>query len=930
MAKAKQVLFLLDAMALLYRAHFVFIKNPRINSKGMNTSALYGFTNTVLDILLNKKPTHLGVVYDTSAPTFRHKLFPDYKAQRQEIPEDLRIAIPWSEKVLNAMQIPVIKMDGYEADDIIATMAIQAAQEGFEVYMMTPDKDYGQVVDKNIYIYRPGRGGKDDEILGIPEINAQWNISHPAQLIDILGLMGDSVDNISGVPGIGEKTAMDLIQRFGSIENIYNHLDELKPKVKENLITHKAKAELSKTLAAIDTKVPLHFNDFNLIVEAVNKEATQEVFNELEFKSMIKRLFGDASSGIPQQTSLFSNSTEVKKEIESIEESDSGNWKTIQDVEHQYFTITSEKEIKELVKKLSSEKELCIDTETTGLDTLTAELVGISLSNKAHSGWYIPVEPSKEDCQTKLNCLKPLLESKSITWIGQNIKYDYMIFKNHGIELNAQLFDTMISHYLLEPDQRHKMDTMSESMLGYRPIPIDALIGAKGKDQLNMRDVPLEKIAEYATEDADITFQLKQKMVEHPHFPPIEKVFSKIEMPLIPVLARMELHGVRIDLEPLRAFSDMLQSEMQLNEKEIMRLCGVNFNINSPKQLGDVLFEKLQLDPKAKKTKTGQYKTDEEVLTNLLDKHPVIQCILDQRQNQKLKSTYVDALPEMIHPITGRVHTSYNQAVAATGRLSSNNPNLQNIPIRTERGKEVRKAFIPTDNKHQLVSADYSQIELRLIADIAKEENMIQAFKDKQDIHSITAAKLFGVEISDVNSEMRRKAKTVNFGIIYGISAFGLSQRLSISRTEAKEIIDNYNLRFPAILTYMESTKEFARKNGFVETIMGRRRYIRDINSANATVRGFAERNAINAPVQGSAADMIKLAMIQIDRQLQSKKMKSKMVMQVHDELVFDAVITEIPTLKEIVLHEMIHAMPGLKVPIEVEIGVGDNWLEAH
>ncbi len=938
MAEDKR-LFLLDGMALIYRAFFAFSQNPRITSKGLNTSAVYGFANTLLDLLNKEKPTHIAVVFDTDKPTERHIEFEAYKAHREEMPEDLAKSIPYVFRLIEGFNIPVITMDGYEADDIIGTLAKKAEIHGYTTFMVTPDKDFGQLVSDNIYIFKPARMGNEMEILGVPEVLKRWDIENVNQVIDILGLMGDAVDNIPGVPGIGEVTAKKLVKQFGSVENLLANTAQLKGKQKENVENFSEQALLSKRLATININVPIDLDEKSLNLDPPNEEVLKELFNELEFRTLMKRIFGEVITGnsvsSSGQVSMFGGGsgqsaaskepTPSRKEI--IEEAEVKDFNTINNVPHRYECVDSEEKIIELVNLLIQSSEICFDTETTDIDPINAELVGMSFSVAPGEAYYIPMPDKRDACLQILNHFKIIFEHENLLIIGQNIKYDLLVLRNYGVEIKAQLFDTMLAHYLIEPDQRHGMDAMAEVYLNYSPISISTLIGKKGAGQLNMRNVPIEKVVDYAAEDADITLQLKKKLEPNLKDDSL-KVFQDIEMPLLRVLADMESEGVRIDKDFLNNYSKDLEDELAILEKDIFALAGISFNISSPKQLGEVLFEKLKLDPKAKKTKTGQYQTGEDVLTDLASKHDIAKKIIEFRQLQKLKSTYVDALPELINKKTGRVHTSFNQAVAATGRLSSTNPNLQNIPIRTDKGKEVRKAFIPEDG-NILLSADYSQIELRLIAAISKEEGMIEDFKKGLDIHTATAAKVFGVPLEQVDKDMRRKAKMVNFGIIYGISAFGLAQRLEIPRKEAAEIIENYFKQYPGIKRYMNDTIDNARVNGYVETVMGRRRYTRDINSGNQTVRGFAERNAINAPIQGSAADLIKLAMIKIHKKLKEQNFKSKMILQVHDELLFDVVPDELETLKNLVIHEMQNAIQ-LDVPILVEAGSGNNWLEAH
>jgi len=932
-------LFLLDGMALIYRAHFALSKSPRFTSGGMNTSAVMGFTNTLLDVLKKEKPTHMAVVFDTEAPTERHTDYEHYKAHREAMPEDLSKALPYVVKLILGFNIPVITSDGYEADDIIGTLAKKAEQKGYQVYCMTPDKDFAQLVSDNIRIYKPARMGNEMEILGVKEVLEKWEIERVEQVIDILGLWGDAVDNIPGIPGIGEKTAKSLIKQYGSMENIIAHSHELKGKQRENVEQFAEQGLLSKKLATILLNVPVELDEEGLEVGAPSKELLEPLFAELEFRTLGRRVFGDdftitefKSAGT--QTDLFGEPvatarTTMTVDVEDIREDFVTVSKNIDNVPHEYHLADTPEKRAELIAILEKQESFCFDTETTGTDANYCELVGLSFSIKAGEAWYVPVPEDQEAVKAIVNEFKPVLENENIGKTGQNIKFDILILKWYNVQVKGKLFDTMMAHYIIDPDTRHGMDILSENYLGYKPVSITSLIGPKGKNQGSMRDVEIEKIKEYAAEDADITLQLKS--VFEPKLKEVEseKLIHEIEHPLIYVLADIEFEGVKIDHFTLGEFSKELETDISKLEKTVYEKAGVRFNIASPKQLGEVLFEKLMLDPKAKKTKTGQYQTGEDVLLSLAAKSDIVRDILDFRQLQKLKSTYVDALPTMVNPKTGRVHTSYNQAVAATGRLSSVNPNLQNIPIRTERGREVRKAFIPRNAGHSIVSADYSQIELRIIAEISKDPNMTQAFVDNLDIHTATAANVYGIALDEVTSEQRRNAKAVNFGIIYGQSAFGLSQSLGIPRKEAADIIEQYFAQFPGIKQYMSDTMNFARENGYVTTLMGRRRYLRDINSANATVRGFAERNAINAPIQGSAADMIKIAMINIHREFITQKLDARMTMQVHDELVFDVPHDEIEIVKPIIMHNMKTAIKTT-VPIMVEIGTGLNWLEAH
>jgi DNA polymerase I len=934
-------LFLLDGMALVYRAHFALSKNPRFTSNGINTSAVMGFTNTLLEVLKKENPSHLAVVFDTSAPTERHLEFEAYKGKRQSMPEDLSAALPYVVKLIEGFNIPVLTSDGYEADDIIGTLAKQAEKEGYTVYCMTPDKDFAQLVSENIFVYKPARMGNDMEIMGIKEVLEKWEIDNVLQVIDILGLWGDAVDNIPGIPGIGEKNAKSLIKQYGSVENIIAHSHELKGKQRENVEQFAEQGLLSKKLATIILNAPVSFHEESFRIGPPDKEKLEPLFAELEFRTLGRRVFGEDFSvtetkaqssggqmdlfGQPIESAGITNINITPSQAATLVEAG----KNIENTPHTYYLIDDIQKRKDLISKLKTQKAICFDTETTGIDANNAELVGLSFSDTIGEAYYVPLSENQEECIAIVHEFKDIFENASIKKIGQNIKYDILILKWYGIEVAGELFDTMLAHYLLDPDTRHGMDVLAENYLGYSPVSITELIGKKGKNQGNMRDVDIEMVKEYAAEDADITLQLKavfEPMLEEIN---VKKLADEIENPLVYVLADMEKEGVRIDMDQLHIYSKELEIEIIRLEKLVYEKAGVKFNLASPKQLGEVLFDKLKLDDKAKKTKTGQYQTGEDVLSALAPKSDIVQDILDFRQLCKLKSTYVDALPQLINPKTGRVHTSYNQAVAATGRLSSNNPNLQNIPIRTARGREVRKAFIPRDENHILLSADYSQIELRIIAEISKDTNMMEAFLNGLDIHTATAAKVYGISLDDVTSDQRRNAKAVNFGIIYGQSAFGLSQSLGIPRKEAAEIIENYFNQYAGVKQYMSDTMNFARENGYVETIMGRRRYLRDINSANQTVRGFAERNAINAPIQGSAADMIKIAMIQIHQDIKDQKLASKMTMQVHDELVFDVLKTEKEQMIAIIKNRMQNAIKT-KVPLLVEVGEGDNWLAAH
>lgn len=927
-------LFLLDGMALIYRAYFALNKVPRLTSYGLNTGAIMGFTNTLLEILKNQQPTHLAVVFDTAAPTNRHLEFEAYKANREKMPEDLSTAIPYIFKLITGFNIPIITMDGFEADDIIGTLAKKAEIDGFQVYCMTPDKDFGQLVSENIFIYKPARMGNGAEVQGVPEILEKWDINDVKQVIDILGLWGDAVDNIPGIPGIGEKTAKKLIQQYATVEGIIAHSHELKGKLKENVENFAEQGLISKRLATIQLDVPIELQEDDLLIEDPSKELLEPLFAELEFRTLGKRVFGEdfsigdgAQKSNSGQMDLFA--TPAQQDTTSTASEPIVASLNIHNTPHEYTLVNTPEGMQDLANALAKQKSFAFDTETTSLDALSAEAVGISFSYKKGAAYYVPTPADRKQTQEVLDIFKPVLENPTIEKIGQNIKYDILLLSRYQITVQGPLFDTMIAHYLIDPDTRHNMDILAETYLGYTPVSITELIGPKGKNQSNMRDVEIQKVKEYAAEDADITWQLQEKFRPLLHDTQTLDLAQKVEFPLIYVLAEVEKNGVTIDVNTLKVFSATLLEAVNRLEKTIYEKAGVTFNIASPKQLGEVLFDHLKLDPKAKKTKTGQYKTGEDVLLALANKSDIVQDILEYRQLQKLKSTYVDALPSLINAQTGLIHTSYNQAVAATGRLSSTNPNLQNIPIRTEKGREVRKAFIPRATGNVLISADYSQIELRIIAELSKDENMLEAFREGYDIHRATAARVYGIPLVEVTSEQRRNAKAVNFGIIYGQSAFGLSQSLGIARKEAAAIIDQYFAQYTGIRNYMSQVIERAKEKGYVETILNRRRYLRDINSANMTVRGFAERNAINAPIQGSAADLIKIAMINIQNDIREKGMEGKMIMQVHDELVFDVPEKEIEQFKELITTRMQNAIT-LQVPIEVEVGTGKNWLEAH
>jgi DNA polymerase-1 len=944
-------LFLLDAFALIYRAYFAFSNNPRINSKGFNTSAIFGFTNTLLEILNKEKPTHIAVVFDTDAPTQRHTEFEAYKANREEMPEDLRKSIPLIIDLIHGFNIQTIGVPGFEADDLIGTLARRAEILGYTTYMMTPDKDYGQLVDANTYIYKPARLGNGAEVLGVEEICKKWDIRNVSELIDILGLMGDKVDNIPGIPGVGEVTAIKLIKEFGSIENLLQNTDKLKGKLKEKVENNKELAIQSKRLATIILDCPIEFEAEKLVRKELNKDALRDLFKELEFRRLAQTLLGEDIGGTEKlasevvsaeatgykakssagQGDLFSTADFFGSINVTTEEGEDQKitFKTITDVEHNYILVDDDKKLNDLIAVLKPAQEYCYDSETTALDTIEAELVGLSFSVKAHEAYYVVIPPEKEKAQAIIEKLRPIFEDESKILIGQNIKYDYQVLKNYNLIIKNKFWDTMVAHFLIQPDMRHNMNVLSETYLNYEPVSIETLIGKKGKTQTSMRDVPVEQIKDYAAEDADVTIQLKDVFVPKLKETQTEKLFTEVEVPLIKVLADMEREGINLDVKNLKDFSAQLADDITKVDAEIQSLAGTKFNISSPKQVGEILFEYLKIVENPKKTKTGQYATSEDILIKLEGKHPIISKILDYRELVKLKSTYVDALPDMVSKITNRIHTSFNQVVAVTGRLSSDNPNLQNIPIRTERGRQIRKAFIPKDNDHVLLSADYSQIELRIAASMSGDPGMCEAFNAGIDIHTATAAKVYNVADSEVTKDMRYKAKSVNFGILYGQGAFGLAENLNISRTEAKQLIDNYFKEFSGIKKFMDEQVNFARDNGYVQTILGRKRWLRDITSNNATVRSFAERNAINAPIQGSAADMIKVAMINIDKEFKSMDIKSRMLLQVHDELVFDIYKPELEKLKPIIEKHMREAIP-LKVPVEVGMGTGPNWLEAH
>jgi DNA polymerase-1 len=933
---AQKKLFLLDGHALVYRAHFAFIARPLINSKGVNTSAITGFTRTLWDLLRTERPTHIAVAFDPPTPTFRHEIYEAYKANREEQPEDIGIALPWIEKIVKAFRIPVVMLNGYEADDVIGTLAKKAEREGYTVYMVTPDKDYGQLVSPNIYIYKPSRQGNGVEILGEKEILDTWQIKQVDQVRDLLGLQGDSVDNIPGVPGIGPKTAAQLLQEFDTVEGIIANAASIKGKNRERIEQYAEQALLSKHLATIHVDLPVEFDERALQLDPIDTEALSEIFRELEFRSLARQILGEEAESTPvpplqpgQQGNLFDAPSLVAKADappapHAIADRHIGN------TPHTYHLVEDRSAMQALLERLLEEKEVCFDTETTDIDPNRADLVGFSFSVQAGEAWYVPIPEDRAQAQAIVDVFRPLFLHPGILKIGQNIKYDAIVLKWYGMPLEGAYFDTMVAHYLIEPELRHNMDYLAETYLKYAPVSIETLIGKKGAGQRTMRDVPLEDIKEYAAEDADITWQLKHQLAPRLEKEGLNLLYKELEAPLIKVLADMEYEGIRIDSEYLREYSKELDKDIQAVEQEVYAKAGIRFNIASPKQVGEVLFERMKIPYSGAKTKTGQYATNEEKLAELASEVPLAADILRHRALTKLKSTYVDALPRMVNPRTGRVHSSFNQALAATGRLSSNNPNLQNIPIRTEDGAKVRKAFVPRDDNHVLLSADYSQIELRLIAEISGDEAMLEAFRLEQDIHRATAARVFGVPFDEVSKEQRYRAKTVNFSIIYGAGATNLSRQLGIKRQEAKELIEAYFREYQGLKGYMEHIVEEARNKGYVTTLMGRRRYLRDIHSRSSLERSNAERMAVNTPIQGSAADMVKAAMVRIHEEIFSRGWKSRLILQVHDELVFDVPVEEADLLKPVVVTHMQHALPNLKVPILVETGIGKNWLEAH
>ncbi len=929
-------LFLLDAYALIYRAYYAFIKNPRINSKGFNTSAILGFVNTLEEVLKKENPTHIGVAFDPPGPTFRHEAFEQYKAQREETPEAIRLSVPIIKDIIKAYRIPILEVAGYEADDVIGTLATEAGNQGITTYMMTPDKDYGQLVTDHVFMYRPKYGDKEFEVMGVEQVKAKFDIQSPAQVIDMLGLMGDSSDNIPGCPGVGEKTAQKLIAEFGSIENLLEHTDQLKGALKTKVETNREMIIFSKFLATIKVDVPIRLDMNSLVREQADEDTLRKIFEELEFRTLMERIFKKESSPAspiagtlfnqengPVQGNLFEEFTP-----DHTNEDKKSNLESLNSLSYDYQLIDTEEKRNEIIKKLLTSEILALDTETTGTDPMDAELVGMSFSITENQAFYVPVPAEREEAIKIVREFEPVFKNEKSLKVGQNIKYDMLVLQNYGIEVRGKLFDTMVAHYVLQPELRHNMDYLAEIYLHYQTIHIEELIGPKGKGQKNMRDLSPQEVYLYACEDADVTLKLKNILEQELKKNDAEKLFYEIEMPLVPVLVNIESNGVRLDTEALKQSSEHFTTRLQSIEKEIYTLAEGEFNIASPKQVGEILFDKLKIVEKAKKTKTGQYVTSEEVLESLRNKHDIIGKILEYRGLKKLLSTYIDALPQLINPKTGRIHTSFNQTVTATGRLSSSNPNLQNIPIRDEDGKEIRKAFIPDDGC-SFFSADYSQIELRIMAHLSEDKNMIDAFLSGYDIHAATAAKIYKVDIKEVTADMRRKAKTANFGIIYGISVFGLAERMNVDRKEAKELIDGYFETYPQVKSYMDKSIQVAREHGYVETIFHRKRFLPDINSRNAVVRGYAERNAINAPIQGSAADIIKVAMARIYERFKAEGLKAKMILQVHDELNFSVPAKEKEIVEQVVIEEMEKAY-RMHVPLKADCGWGTNWLEAH
>lgn len=929
MAEEKR-LFLLDAYALIYRSYYAFIRNPMFNAEGLNTSCIFGFVNTLEELLSKEKPTHIAVAFDPAGPNFRHEMYPEYKANREETPEDIKKSVPYIKAILQAYGIPILLVPGYEADDVIGTLAKRAESEGYTVYMMTPDKDYIQLLSNNIYIYKPSRSGSGIEVVDKVKACADFKLTDPVQFIDILALMGDASDNIPGAPGVGEKTAMKLIESYQSIENVFANTASLKGKLQEIITNNQDKIILSKQLATIAIDVPLQVTDEELVMSETDVHALKALFETLNFKTLERRVLSRVSGATTSPAIIPVRPQNLLFDLPpAIESKPKATFKTINDTPHEYILADTSQKIDALIQTLSALKEFCFDTETTGLNVNQSQLVGMSFAWEKSKAWYLPIPANQEEANNLVLKFKSVLENTSIRKIGQNIKFDILILRNYLIEVKGEVFDTMLAHYLLQPEQRHNMNFLSETYLNYSPVPIEELIGQKGKGQRTMRSVSVEKIKEYAAEDADITLQLKGVLEPELKNIHLDRLAYELEMPLVHTLAEMEYQGVKINTQALVEYASVLREQIIAIEAKIFALAGIQFNISSPKQMGEILFDRLKIDTHVKLTKTKQYSTSEETLSQLADRHAIVPLILDYRGLMKLLNTYVEALPRMINPITGKIHTSYNQAIAATGRLSSVDPNLQNIPIRDENGRELRKAFVPSNSEFVLLSADYSQIELRIMAHFSKDVNMLEAFNKNEDIHTSTAAKIYGIDPEAVTREMRSKAKTANFGIIYGISAFGLAQRLNIPRKEAAELIEGYFKNFPTVKAYMDASIQKAREKGYVETIMGRRRYLPDIHSHNGNVRGMAERNAINSPIQGSAADIIKIAMNNIHRELKKRQLRSKMILQVHDELVFDVYKPEADEIKQLVIYEMENALK-LDVPLIVEAGIGDNWLEAH
>lgn len=920
-------LFLLDAYALIYRAYYAFIKNPRINSKGFNTSAIMGFVNTLEDVLKKENPSHIGIAFDPAGPTFRHEAFEQYKAQREETPEAIRLSVPIIKEIIQAYRIPILEVPGYEADDVIGTLATEAGRRDIPTYMMTPDKDYGQLVSDCVFMYRPKYGDHEFEVMGVDAVKAKFNIDSPAQVIDMLGLMGDTADNIPGCPGVGEKTAQKLIAQFGSIEQMLEHTDQLKGALKQKIENNREQILFSKFLATIKTDVPVALDMEALKRESPNEEELRRLFEELEFRSLLDRVLKVEKKAAPSPTPVSGDLFGFFA-AEDTEDSKNSNLSSLESLDYDYQLIDTEDKIDDFLQNILTKEIFSLDTETTGTDPIRAELVGMSFSFKENQAFYVPVPANRDEAQKIVNKFKPVFENEKAVKVGQNIKYDMLVLSNYGVEIRGRMFDTMIAHYVLQPELHHGMDYLAEVYLKYETIKIEELIGPKGKNQKNMRDLPPSAVYKYACEDADVTLKLKHILEKELKEQGVEALFEEIEMPLVPVLAYMERNGVRIDTAALKETSLHFTARMQQIEKEVHELAGMEFNIASPKQVGEVLFDRLKIVEKAKKTKSGQYVTSEDVLESLRGKHEIVGKILEHRGLKKLLSTYIDALPQLINPQTGHIHTSFNQTVTATGRLSSSNPNLQNIPVRNEDGKEIRKAFIPEDGC-EFFSADYSQIELRIMAHLSQDPHMIEAFQKGQDIHAATAAKIYKTDLEHVSREQRSKAKTANFGIIYGISTFGLAERLNVERREAKELIDGYFANYPHVKEYMDESIRVAREKGYIETIFKRKRYLPDINSRNAVVRGYAERNAINAPIQGSAADIIKVAMIRIYRRFREEGIQSKMILQVHDELNFSVVPAEKEKVQQIVISEM-EAAYKMKAPLRADYGWGKNWLEAH